>query len=86
MQLVSYTKLFEYAGLEYSVLWAECYKLFINSGILTYEGTTTFYFDDVKDAVSYNIVEVTESIKAMRIIYGFMVDECITRDIKIRHK
>lgn len=86
MKTYNFKKLFEYAGKEYEVLWAECYKIFIKSGVLTYEGTTTFYYDDIVDSLRDDVFWGSTNSEAIRIIRSFIDEECITRDIKITHK
>lgn len=90
MKSISFTKLFDYAGKEYNILWAECYKLFIKSGFLKYNTITTLYFDDVKDAIDYyndfhDLGSGHDSFgRALRITYSFMTNE-EPYDLKIKH-
>jgi hypothetical protein len=86
MKTYSFKQLFDYAGREYEVLWAECYKIFIKSGVLKYEGTTTLYYDDILDSLRDNDIWADASSEPIRIIKSFMDEETITRDIKISHK
>lgn len=88
MKTYNFKKLFEYAGKEYEVLWAECYKIFFKTGVLTYEGTTTLYFTDIEDSLRESNIRWAsgDTESALRILRSFINDECITRDIKISHK
>lgn len=89
MKTYSFIKLFDYAVSAYEVSWVKCYRIFIKSGILKYEATTTFYYDDIKDHVQ-GLQDIDDSFDsdsslAYHILYTFMSNISLTGDTKIKH-
>jgi len=88
VKTVSFKKLFNYAGKEYDILWAECYKVFIKSGLLTYNGTSeAFYLEDldsdITDREEHGGIEWNSPL---RIIRNFLIEETSTCEAKFKHK
>lgn len=85
---VSYKTLFKYAYNEWGMEWAECYKTFIASGALKYEGITeTYYYDDLADELDNDIFPPMfrePYATSLRIIRLFMLENGYTK-IKFRH-
>lgn len=85
---ISYRKLFEYAHDNYSMEWAECYRTFVKTNILKYEGTTeTFYLEDLEmDLQDENFPPMfrTPFATGLHLVELFMLDNGYN-EIKFRH-
>jgi len=88
VNVVSYRKLFNYAGKEYELEWSDCHRIFLSKNILIYEGVSeSFWIDDLemgfRDGTWYN--PESDYGKGLSMIYHFILNEYYQDGIKFRH-
>lgn len=88
INVVSYRKLFNYAGKEYGLEWSDCHKIFLSKNILIYGGVSErFWIDDLemnfRDDTWYN--PESDYGRGLKIIYNFILDGYYRDGIKFRH-